>query len=52
MKIEDMKVEINYSKEIVDKDRLYDIFTNIIKRLETQDKKEGVEHEKKDSSVN
>lgn len=33
-----MKVEIRYTNKKVDKDKLYDIFTNIIKRIETQEK--------------
>lgn len=32
-----MKVEIRYTNKKVDKDKLYNIFANIIKRIETQD---------------
>lgn len=35
--IEDMKVIIRYTDKKVDKDKLYNIFANIIKRIETQD---------------
>lgn len=52
VKIEDMKVEIRYSDKKVDKDKLYDIFTSIIKRIETQENMEGEAHEKKDSCTN
>lgn len=52
VKIEDMKVEIRYTNKKVDKDKLYDIFTNIIKRIETQEKKEGEEYEEKNSCIN
>ncbi|MGX8126629.1 hypothetical protein ACWTV9_10235 [Clostridioides difficile] len=44
-KIEDMNVIIRYTDRKVDKDKLYDIFANIIKRLELE-KKEGVTCEK------
>ncbi|WP_154665259.1 hypothetical protein [Romboutsia timonensis] len=52
VKIEDMKVEIRYTNKMVDKDKLYDIFTGIIKRIETEEKKEGGVYEKKDSCAN
>lgn len=42
VKIEDMKVTISYGKNKVDKDRLCDIFIDIIKELE---KEEGAEDE-------
>ncbi|EGT2204551.1 hypothetical protein EQ882_17300 [Clostridioides difficile] len=42
VKIEDMKVTITYGKDRVDKDRLCDIFIDIIKELE---KEEGAKDE-------
>lgn len=41
VKIEDMRVTISYGQNKVDKDRLCDIFIDIIKELE----KEGAEYE-------
>lgn len=38
VKIEDMKVIISYSENMVDKDHFYGILTNIIKRLEIENK--------------
>lgn len=52
VKIEDMKVEIRYTNKKVDKDKLYDIFTSIIKRIETQEKRKGEIYEKKDNCTN
>lgn len=40
-KIEDIEVSISYSENKVDKDHFYGILTNIIKRLELEDKGEG-----------
>ena len=37
VKLEDMKVTISYSKNKVDKDRLCDIFIDIIKELEKEE---------------
>ena len=38
VKIEDMKVTISYSENKIDKDHFYGILTNIIKRLELENK--------------
>lgn len=48
VKIEDMKVTITYGKDRVDKDRLCDIFIDIIKELE---KEEGAKDEKECSAT-
>lgn len=37
LKVEDMKVTISYSENKVDKDRLCNIFIDIIKELEKKD---------------
>ena len=48
VKIEDMKVTISYGKNKVDKDRLCDIFIDIIKELE---KEEGAKDDTEGSTT-
>lgn len=48
VKIEDMKVSISYGENKVDKDRLCNIFIDIIKELE---KEEGAKNETKCSAT-
>lgn len=48
-KVEDMKVTISYSENQVDKEHFYGILTNIIKRLELENK-DVIKDEKKCST--
>ncbi|HSQ88907.1 hypothetical protein [Romboutsia sp.] len=49
IKLDDMPIKISYGKNKIDKDILYTIFTNIIKRIE---RNEGVKNEKENCSTN
>lgn len=49
VKVEDMKVTITFGENEVDKERFYSILSNIVKRLEKEEK-EGKHNEKECST--